>query len=213
MQKDEAGAVIDRALAPLLEAAGFTREGAAWTSRLGEIVRRVELDSFDSRWAVIRAEITVVSALEVLRSAPPGLDLTFDTVPASQLLQLWITHGMTKGDQDELVSVLDWRYDKLTPQKLEASVVETFRSCIGPFFQSTSTVEQAWMEVWQEGEYGDCGPMSYFQPRVNHSVGIALFLALGERWRAMELIDGKKARRGAAELPVAFKEWALSYGR
>ena len=48
---------------------------------------------------------------------------------------------------------------------------------------------------------------------MNRFVGIALFLALGERWRAMELIDGKKARRGPTELPVAFQEWALNYGR
>src|SRR6185295_4109251 len=178
MQQDEARALMDRTLAPLLQEAGFAREGGRWTSRLGDVVRGVELDSLHSRGAVIRAEITVVPALEVLRSAPPGLDLAWDTVPASQLLQLWITHGMTKGDQDELVPVVDWQYDKLTPLKLEASVVETFRSCINPYFQRTSTVEEAWIEVWQEGEYGDCGPMSYFQPRVNHFVGIALFLAL-----------------------------------
>jgi hypothetical protein len=149
----------------------------------------------------------------VLRTAPSGLDLTCDTVPASQLLQPWISHGMKAQERDGLESDLEWRYDKLTPATLEASVVGTFRCCIGPFFQKTSTVEEAWIEVWEEGEYGDCGPMSCFQPRVNPFVGIALFLAIGERWRALELVDGKKARRAGTELPVAFKEWALTYGR
>jgi len=200
--------VMERTLEPLLTEAGFSREDGGWTSRIGDVVRTVELDCL-WRSAVLRAGVGVLPALELLRSVPPGLDLSCGTVPASQLLQLWLTHGVRHSGTREETSGPGWQFDGLTPEILEASLVETFRGHILPFFDETSSVEGAVEELEREGKFGKCGALSRFVPRVNHFVAVALYLARGDRRPAVEILDRELAMGHVKEPWAAFRDWAL----
>jgi len=214
MREDEARAVMERALGPLLREAGFVREGDRWTSRVGDFLRTVEVafDEFDR--ATVRASTVFVPALDVLRSAPPELDLTCGTVPPSQLLLISVCSGM---EQDQLGGGYrhhpQWEYEKLTVETLEASVIDTYRNYIARFFERTSTLEGAFMEVYSEGKYGDCGPMSWFECEVNHFVAVAFFLTQDERWRAYDMVHEKLEKAPPGQPWAAFKKWALKEER
>src|SRR6185503_8787581 len=102
-----------------------------------------------------------------------------------------------------------WRVEELTADALEASVKDTYRNYIARFFDRTSTLEGALMEVCSEGKSGECGPMSWFECEVNHFVAVAFFLTQDQGWRAYDMIHEKLAKAPAGQPWAAFKKWVL----
>ena len=89
--------------------------------------------------------------------------VTFGQGP--ELLTLRVDHGVLprftlKGP----MRGEEWDVDKPVNK---ASVVETFRFHILPFFEDTSTREGALAEAARKGKYGDCGPESRYRPDVD----------------------------------------------
>lgn len=226
MRNDEVAAVLARTLKPLLLEAGFTRNvsaaaleplllagrftriGERWTSRRGDAIRSVDL-VLGGDWVVLRAGIGFWPALQLLQTAALPLDLSYGTIPASDLLQLYLT-GPAQESRHEgggMVTASSWAYEGLTAAALAESVTDTFRSQILRFFEDKSTVEAALREVQNERRYGDCGPMSYFQPRINKFFLAALYKERGDRESALRVVQQELAYEKPYEPWPAFREW------
>ncbi|HEX7901976.1 MAG TPA: hypothetical protein VF950_29725 [Planctomycetota bacterium] len=132
-------------LRPVLEAAGFQRDGGSWTSRRGDVLLSVR----GSRDRVVRT----LEAGVTFGAGPRMFTLRVhqDVLPQDT------PKGPMRGEW--------WSSDKPVN---EASVVETFRCHILRFFDDVSTKEGALAEAAREGKYGDCGPFSRYEPKVNH---------------------------------------------
>ena len=96
MDHQETAAVLERAASPLLLEAGFARVGDRWSSRRGEAVRTVKFDSCRFGPNVL-AGIGFVPALDLLKTAPPDLDLSCGTVPVTDLLQVYLSMALSTG--------------------------------------------------------------------------------------------------------------------
>ena len=131
-------------LRPVLEAAGFSRDGGSWTSRRGDVLLSVRA-SRDRMVRTLEAGVTFGAGPELF------------TLRVHQGVLPWdAPHGPMRGE--------GWGADQPVN---EASVVETFRCHILRFFDDTSTREGALAEAEREGKHGDCGPFSRYEPRVN----------------------------------------------
>jgi hypothetical protein len=209
MRKEEVVPVFEAALKPMLTAAGFERQGDRWISRRGDAIRSVEFGpSF--KGAVLRAGIGFMPALDLLKTAPPELDWKYNTIPASDLLQLYLYRGVRDScPAGKVQSGLFWQLADLTAAALAESAEENFRSHVLPFFERTSTVEAALGEVRDEGRYGDCGPMSRFEPRINKFFLAALYQQRGDEGEAMEVIQKELAIVHPDQPCPAFRDWIL----
>lgn len=209
MRKEEVVPVLEAALEPLLLKAGLERKGERWSLRRGDAIWSVEFGA-DSRTAVLRAGIGFVPARDLIQTAPSNLDLSFGTIPASELLQLYLYQDQrNSGGRGPEGSGLFWEYKDLTADALAESVTATFRAHVLPFFEATSTVEAALHEVGDEGRYGDCGPMSRFEPRINKFHLAALCKQRGDRKRALEVVEKQLAIEHPQEPWRVFREWIL----
>ena len=131
-------------LRPVLEAAGFRRDGGPWTSRRGDVLLSVR-GSRDVMVRTLEAGVTFGAGPELFTLRVHQGVLPQDT-PKGPMRGVW------------------WEADQPVN---EASVVETFRCHILRFFDATSTREGALKEAAREGKYGDCGPESRYRPRVD----------------------------------------------
>lgn len=137
-------AVFGDFLRPVLEAAGFARDGERWTSRRGDVLLSVRA-----------SRNTDVRTLEA--------GVTFGAGP--ELFTLRLHQGVRpEDDRGGPMRGQWWGADRPVN---EASVVETFRCHILRFFEDTSTREGALAEAEREGKCGDCGPFSRYEPDVN----------------------------------------------
>lgn len=209
MRKEEVVPVLEAALAPLLQEAGFVRSGGRWTSRCGDAIRSVEF-SVGSRTAVLRAGIGFAPALRLIQTAPSHLDLSDGTVPASELLQLHLYQDLRySGQRGAAGSGLGWSYADLAAEALAESVTATFRGHVLPFFEATSTVEAALEEVRDEGRFGDCGPLSRYEPRINKFFLAALYQERGDRELAAAVVEKELALEHPTRPWQEFRDWIL----
>ena len=97
----------------------------------------------------------------------------------------------------------------MTAEELSASAVETFRDHLLPFFELTSTIEAALKELEMEGRFGDCGPLSRFEPRFNLFVLAARYQARGDRGNAAWVVETELAKNHPTEPWPRFRDWLL----
>ncbi len=207
MRDPEAIPVLKAALKPLLEEAGFHPVGDRWERRRGDAIHTITVGW--SEMPVVCAGIGFTPILTVLQSAPPDLNLAQSTIPASELLQLWVAGGLYEiGDQGPRTGN-NWDGEGITASHLSASAAEVFRLYIMRFFEGTSTIDAALREVRDEGRYGDCGPLSAYEPRINKFALAALYKSRGELGAVESVIEQQMTLRDPKEPWEAFRDWIL----
>ncbi len=206
MRREEVVPALEAALKPLLEEAGFTRDGDRWRSRRGDASRSLSFATSGSM-ALVCAEIAFGPAQPLLRSAPRELDLRSGTIPASELFQLHLHRSVDHSGQMGMPEGLFWDFEKLPTETLAAAVANTFRTHVLPFFEDTSTVEAALLEVEREGRHGDCGPESRYEPRINKFALAAWNKSMGDPKRALEVVAKGLAIQHPTEPWPGFRDW------
>ena len=207
MRKEEVVPVLEAALKPLLEEAGFQRVGDRWERRRGEAICSITVGY--SGHPVLCAGIGYAPILALHRTAPPDLNLSQGTIPASELLQVWVAGGLYEvGDQGPRPGN-NWLGEGMPAADLSAQAAEAFRLHLLPFFEDTSTIDAALREVGNEDRYGDCGPMSAYEPRINKFALAALYKSRGELGQMESVIEHEMTINQPEEPWPAFRDWIL----
>jgi hypothetical protein len=207
MRNPEALSAMKAALKPLLEEAGFHPLGDRWERRRGDAVHSITVGW--QQFPVVCAGIGYAPIVTVLQAAPPDLNLAHWTIPASELLQLWVAGGLYEiGDQGPRTGN-DWLGEEITAAQRSASAAEAFRLYILRFFEDTSTIDAALREVQNEHRYGDCGPMSAYTPRINKFALACLYKSRGELGTMMSVIEHEMTINHPDEPWAAFRDWIV----